>query len=133
MGKTSNELFNNPFILFSILTTNNNAIYLLITKDQNKQKEEVNNLLSLEKEKFEEESPMSEEEKEYQDQYNNLFGDDQEMENIVLLKDKDVKKIKIIKISQKGEEPEQEKDNIQKENLSDISMRQSQNVTKEYL
>jgi hypothetical protein len=33
---------------------------MLITKDQDKQKEEVNKLLSLEKEKFDEEPPMNE-------------------------------------------------------------------------
>jgi hypothetical protein len=68
---------------YSPLAANNNAVCLLITMDQDKQKEEVNKLLSLEKEKFEEESPMKEE-KEYQDQYNKIFGDDQEIEDINL-------------------------------------------------
>jgi hypothetical protein len=49
---------------YSLLAANNNAVYMLITKDQDKQKEEVNKLLSLEKEKFEE-APMNEEEREY--------------------------------------------------------------------
>jgi hypothetical protein len=31
---------------YSLLATNNNAVYMLITKDQDKQKEEVNDLLS---------------------------------------------------------------------------------------
>jgi hypothetical protein len=43
-------------------------------------------------------------------------------------KDKDTEKIKSIKISQKGDEPEKEKDNIQEENSSDKSMRQSQKI-----
>jgi hypothetical protein len=50
---------------YSPLAANNNAICLLITKDQDKQKEEVNKLLSLEKEKFEEESPLNEEERSF--------------------------------------------------------------------
>jgi primosomal protein N' len=112
---------------YSPLAANNNTICMLITKDQDKQKEEVNNLLSLEKEKFEEESPSNEEEKEYQDEYNKLFGDDQEIENIVLQKDKNIKKIRIKKISQKGDLSE--KDNTSKQISSIDPMRQSQKMS----
>jgi hypothetical protein len=37
----------------------------------------------LEKQKFEEEFPMSENEKEYQIEYNKIFGDFQEIEDII--------------------------------------------------
>jgi hypothetical protein len=70
---------------YSPLPLNNNAVCLLLTKDQDEQKIEVNNLLSLEKE---EKSLLNEEEKEYQDEYNRLFGDDQEIENIIQQKKK---------------------------------------------
>jgi hypothetical protein len=69
----------------------NNTVCALITKDQGDQKEEVNKLLSLEKDKFEEETQLSEEENDYQNEYNKLFGEDQEIESIVLYK----KKLKI--------------------------------------
>jgi hypothetical protein len=112
---------------YSPLAANNNAICLLITKDQDKQKEEVNNLLSLEKEKFEEKSPMNEEEREYQDEYNKLFGDDQEIEDIIQ-QEKDTKNIKIKEVSQKGDKYHNKKDNIQKETSSIDPMRQSQKM-----
>jgi undecaprenyl pyrophosphate synthase len=69
---------------YSPLAANNNTVCFLITKDQDKQKEEVNNLVSLEKEKFEEKSSIDDEEKEYQYQYIKMFGDDQELEDMVL-------------------------------------------------
>jgi hypothetical protein len=113
---------------YFFLATINNTVCALITKDEINQKEEVNKLLVLEKDKFEEDTPLSEEEKEYQDEYNKLFGEDQEIESIILHKDKDIKKIKSIKISQKGDKSQKEKDNKQEENSSDKSMRQSQKM-----
>jgi hypothetical protein len=70
------------------LAASNNTICALITKDEGNQKEEVNKLLVLEKDKFEEEIQVNEEEKEYQDEYNKLFGEDQETESIILYKKK---------------------------------------------
>jgi hypothetical protein len=57
---------------------------------------------------------MSEEEKKYQDQYNKLFGDDREIEDIIRQEEKDTKKIKV----KEGDEPENQKDDIQQGNLS---------------
>jgi hypothetical protein len=36
----------------------------------------------LEKEKFEEDTPLNDTEKEYQNKYNKIFGDDQKIKNI---------------------------------------------------
>jgi hypothetical protein len=113
---------------YSPLAANENAVCILISKDQIEQKEEVNILISLEKEKFEEEFPMSEKEKEYQIEYNKIFGDDQEIEDIIQQQEKDIKKIKVKEISQKGDEPEETKNNIQQGNLSSDPMRQSQKM-----
>jgi hypothetical protein len=112
---------------YSPLASNNNAVCLLLTKDQNEQKIEVNNLLSLEKEKFEEKSLLSKKE-EYKNEYNRLFGADQEIEDTVHQKEKDTKKIKIKEVSQKGDNPEKEKDDIQKEISPIDPMRQSQKM-----
>jgi hypothetical protein len=82
----------------------------------------------LEKDKFEEDTSLSEKEKEYQNEYNKLFGKNQEIESIILHKDKNIKKIKSIKISQKGDKSQKEKDSIQEENSSVKLMRQSQKM-----
>jgi hypothetical protein len=50
----------------------------------------------LEKEKCEEEVQLSEEE-EYQNKYNKLFGEDQEIENIVLSEENKIEDIKVMK------------------------------------
>jgi hypothetical protein len=55
---------------------------------------------------------LSDKEKEYQNEYNKLFGEDQEIEDIVLYKEKELKISKSIKSSQKGDKSEKEKDNI---------------------
>jgi hypothetical protein len=113
---------------YSSLASNNNAVCLLLTKDQDEQKMEVNNLLLLEKEKFEEKSLLNKEE-EYKNEYNRLFGDDQEIEDIVQQKEKDSKKVKIEEISQKEDKSSNNnKDNNQKETLSIDPMRQSQKM-----
>jgi hypothetical protein len=112
---------------YSPLAANNNAVCILIS-NQIEQKEEVNVLVSLEKEKFEEESPMSENEKEYQIEYNKIFGDDQEIEDIVQQEGKDIKKIKVKEVSQKGDEPKEQKNDIQQGNLSIDPMKQSQKM-----
>jgi hypothetical protein len=57
---------------YSPLAPNNNTVCVLITKDQIDQKEEVNKLLVLEKEKFKEDTQLSDEEREYQDEYNKI-------------------------------------------------------------
>jgi hypothetical protein len=113
---------------YSLWAASNNTVCALITKDEINQKKNINKLLVLEKDKFEEDTPLSKEEKEYQDEYNKLFGEDQEIENIIMHKDKDLKIIKSIKISQKGDNSNKEKDNIQEVNSSDKSMRQSQKM-----
>jgi hypothetical protein len=113
---------------YLLLVINNNTVYALIIKDQADQKEEVNKLLILEKEKFEEDTPLSDSEREYQDEYNKIFGDDKEIEDIILQKEKDTKKVKSIKISQKGDKSPKEENNIQKENSSNDPMRQSQRM-----
>jgi hypothetical protein len=113
---------------YSPLAANNNVVCILISKDQIEQKEEVNILILLEKEKFEEESPMSENEKEYQIEYNKIFGDDQEIEDIIQQQEKDIKKVKVKEISQKGDEPKEQKNNIQQGNLFIDPMRQSQKM-----
>jgi hypothetical protein len=104
---------------YSPLAASNNTVCVLISKDEINQKEEVNKLLVLEKEKFEEDTPLSEEKKEYQNEYNKIFGEDQEIESIILRNNKNAEK----KFSQKGDKSEKEKDDKQKENSSDISMR----------
>jgi hypothetical protein len=71
---------------------------------------------------------LSDFEKEYQDEYNKIFGDDQEIEDIIQHKNNEIKKIRIKKISQKGDNLEKEKDNIQKEISSIDPMRQSQKM-----
>jgi hypothetical protein len=58
---------------YSPFAASNNSVCALITKDEINQKEEVNKLLILEKEKFEKNTLLSEEEKENQDKYNKLF------------------------------------------------------------
>jgi hypothetical protein len=113
---------------YSPLAANENAICILISKDQTEQKEEVNVFVSLEKEKFEEESPMSENEKEYQIEYNKIFGEDQEIEDIVQQQGKDIKKVKVKEISQKGDESDNKKDNTPNEMSSIDPMRQSQKM-----
>jgi hypothetical protein len=70
------------------LENENNAVCILISKDQIEQKEEVNILLSLEKEKFDKEFQMSEDETEYQSEYNKIFGDNQEIEDIIRQKER---------------------------------------------
>jgi hypothetical protein len=66
---------------YSPLAANINVVCILISKDQIEKKEEVNVLVLLEKEKFKEESSMNKNEKEYQIEYNKIFGDDQEIED----------------------------------------------------
>jgi hypothetical protein len=112
---------------YSPLASNNNAVCLLLTKDHSEQKIEVNNLLSLEKEKFEEKFLLNKEQEEYQNEYNRLFGDDQEIEDLVQQDEKDSKKVKVKEISQKEDKPKNNnKDNTQNETLSIDLMRQSQ-------
>jgi hypothetical protein len=55
------------------------------------------------------------EEEGYQNEYNKLFGGDQEIENIVLSIENRVENIKVIKTSQEGDESEKKIENIQKE------------------
>jgi hypothetical protein len=114
---------------YSPLTANNNAVCILVSKDQTEQKEEINVLSSLEKEKFIEDSPISEKEKEYQIEYNKIFGDDQEIEDIVQQQEKEVKMVNVKEISQQGDEPEDSKNDVQQENLSIDPMRQSQKMS----
>jgi hypothetical protein len=113
---------------YSPLATSNNTVCALITKDEGNQKEEVNKLLVLEKDKFEEEIQLSDEKKEYQDEYNKLFVEDQEIESIVLYKKKDFENAKPIKSSQKRDKSDKEKDNIQKEVSFEKSVRESQKI-----
>jgi hypothetical protein len=110
-------------LYYSPLASNNNAVCLLITKDQNEQKIEVNNLVTIEKEKFEENSSLNKEKKEYQDEYNRLFGDDQEIENIIQQDEKDSKKVKIREVSQKEDKSDNKKDNTPNETSSIDPMR----------
>jgi hypothetical protein len=112
---------------YSPLAASNNTVCALITKDQGDQKE-VNKLLSLKKNKFEEETQLSEEKKEYQNEYNKLFGEDQVIESIILYKENIIGNIKEIKTSQKGDEPEKKIENIQKVKSSQKSMRESQKI-----
>jgi hypothetical protein len=114
---------------YSPLALNNNAASLLLTKDQNEQKVEINNLLSLEKEKFEEKSTLNKEEEEYQNEYNRLFGPDQEIENIVQQDEKDSKKVKVKEISRKEDKSDNKKDNTQNEISPIDPMRQSQKMS----
>jgi hypothetical protein len=57
----------------------------------------------LEKKKFEEKIQLSEEE-EYQNEYNKLLKNNQEIESIILYKENKIEDIKVMKISQKGGE-----------------------------
>jgi hypothetical protein len=63
---------------------------------------------------LEEDTILSEDEKEYQEEYNKIFGDDQEIEDIILHKEKDSIMSKSIKTSQEGEKSQKVKDNIQR-------------------
>jgi hypothetical protein len=61
-----------------------------------------------------------------------LFGDDQEIEDIVLHKENDTEKVKSIKFSHKGDKSQKEEDNIQKDNSPNKSNETvTKNVTNE--
>jgi hypothetical protein len=94
---------------YSPLAANNNTVCALIIKDQLNQKEEVNKLLILEKDKFKKNTQLSDEEREYPNEYNRIFRDDLEIEDIVRQKDRNVKKLKIKEISQKGDNSEKKR------------------------
>jgi hypothetical protein len=78
MNKSARLAMNSSVALshYSPLAANDNAVCIIISKDQIEQKEKVNVLLSLEKEKFEEEYPMSKNEKEYRIAYETIAKND---------------------------------------------------------
>jgi hypothetical protein len=117
-----------PLSHYSPLAANNNAVCILVSKDQTEQKEEIDVLSSLEKEKFTEDSPISEKEKEYRIEYDKIFGDDQEIEDIVQQQEKENKKVSVKEISQQGDELKDSENDIQQNNLSIDPMRQSQKM-----
>jgi hypothetical protein len=57
-------------------------------------------------------------------EYNKLFGEDKELENIVLSKENKIEDIKV----KKEDELKEKNENIQKEDSSDNSIRESQKI-----